>query len=92
MSSVTLTLLGRENCHLCEQAEPLVDEVVAQFANVSVTKASVADRADWLELYSDKIPVVLIEENAHSQWHVDPLSLTEALRSAGGLLSRDKPE
>ena len=69
-----------------------MDEVVAQFANVSVTKASVDDRADWRELYSDKIPVVLIEENAHSQWHDDPLSHTEALRSAGGLLSRDKPE
>ena len=92
MSSVTLTLLGRENCHLCEEAEPLVAEVVARFSNVSMHKASVDDRSDWQERYSDKVPVVLIGHEEHSHWHVDPLALSDALQSAGGLLSSVKPE
>lgn len=92
MSSVTLTLLGRDNCHLCDQAEPLVDEVASRFANVSVEKALVDDHPEWLELYSDKIPVVLIGDEAHSQWHVEPEALARALESAGGLLSETKPE
>jgi hypothetical protein len=86
MIQVAITVIGRDACHLCDEALPIVEEVVAAFSNVSLAKARVEDQAGWLELYSGKVPVVLIDSVEHCHWHVQYGALREAVLRAGGLL------
>jgi hypothetical protein len=86
MSQVAITLIGRDACHLCDDALPIVEEVVGAFSNVTLTKARVEDQPGWVELYSDKVPVVLVDSLEHCHWHVKREELHEAVQAAGGLL------
>ncbi len=74
-----VTLVTRRDCHLCEQAEPVVVRLAAE-AGVPMTVRDVdADPAD-LARYSDKVPVVLLDEVEHAYWTVDEPTLRRALQ------------
>lgn len=53
-----LILLGTSACHLCEQAEDLLNEI-----NVSYQKIDIAEQEQWQERYAIKIPVLLNAED-----------------------------
>ncbi len=53
--------------------------VTAEFPDVTLEQGFVDDRADWLEAYSDKVPVVLIDGELHAHWHVDEDAFRAAL-------------
>jgi glutaredoxin len=81
--ATTITLLGRPGCHLCDDARAVVTAVAAEFPGVSVGERSILDDTALLERYRDEIPVVLIDDEIHTIWRVDPDRLRIALREAG---------
>jgi hypothetical protein len=86
VSAVRLTLVGKPECHLCDDARDAVAQVIsrlgAEASAVTVEELSILDDADLHKRYWDEIPVLLINGRVHTIWRVDPARLTLALRDA----------
>ena len=85
MSTVSLTLLSKPGCHLCDAARDVVTSVIADLGDttsVTVDEKSILDDAELLEKYVEEIPVVLINGKVHNIWRVDPVRLKKALLEA----------
>jgi hypothetical protein len=84
--TVSLTLIGKPGCHLCDDARDIIRSVVADLPEgspeVSLSERSILDDAQLLERYADEIPVVLIDGRMHTYWRVDPARLRTALLEA----------
>ncbi|WP_405219586.1 glutaredoxin family protein [Agrococcus sp. Ld7] len=78
---VEITLIGKPGCHLCDEARPIVERVVAEFDGVTMAEVSILDDAALEERWADDIPVVLIDGRPHSSWRVDPEKLTDRIRA-----------
>ena len=76
-----LTLVGREGCHLCDDARVAVNDVLADFPSVTLVEASIDTDDELRHRYHDEIPVVLIDGRMHAYWRVDPERLRAALSS-----------
>lgn len=64
---VTLLLYATQGCHLCEQAEALLQSV-----DVRVESVEIADDEDLLERYGVRIPVVRRPETGEElDWPFD---------------------
>ncbi|WP_375385021.1 glutaredoxin family protein [uncultured Microbacterium sp.] len=82
-SRISLTVIGKPDCHLCDVAHDIVERVVADLPEhvadrVDVTEVSILDDPALYELWWEKIPVVLIDDEVHAHWRVS----SEALRGA----------
>ena len=77
-----LTFIGKPDCHLCEDAHAVVDEVLADFPGVELTERSILDEAELFEAYVDEIPVLLIDDRVHTIWRVDAARLRAALSAS----------
>lgn len=82
MSEITLTLIGKPGCHLCEDAEAVVATVVESLPElpIQVEELSIEDDKDLFDSYWDQIPVLLINGKVHNYWRIDPERLTTALK------------
>ena len=82
MSPITLTLIGKPGCHLCEDAEAVVNAVVTSLPElpIAVEELSIEDDKDLFDSYWDQIPVLLINGKVHNYWRIDPDRLTNALK------------
>ncbi len=79
-SKMQLTLIGKPGCHLCDDAEAVVLEVMSEFADsVTLTKQNILDDDVLFARYSEEIPVLLIDGKVHNYWHIDPVRLRSAL-------------
>ncbi len=74
-----MTLIGKPDCHLCEQARVVVDEVCHELGE-SFVELSILDDPDLADLYWERIPVTLVDGQPHDFWRVDPDRLRAALR------------
>lgn len=82
MTATQLTLIGKPNCHLCDVAQGVIDEVLTNYnAAISVEKLSILDDEQLYEKYWEKIPVLLIDGVEHAHWRVNPAKLRSALDS-----------
>ena len=82
MSPLRLTLIGKPDCHLCDDARAVVGSVVAELgdeAAVTVEELSILEDAQLNEKYWDEIPVLLIEGRVHGIWRFDPARLRSAI-------------
>ena len=77
-----LTFIGKPDCHLCEDAHAVVDEVLRDFAEVEVIERSILDEPELFEAYAEEIPVLLIDDRVHTIWRVDAARLRAALRAS----------
>ena len=88
MADVTLTLLGKPGCHLCNEARLVVDRVAAELAAdgrpVQVVERSILDDPELERRFHDDIPVVLIDGTVHGRWRVDADRLRADLLAAAG--------
>lgn len=80
----TVTVIGKPDCHLCDVAHEIVDQVVADLpdgvaARVEVVEKSILDDPALYELWWEKIPVVLIDDRLHAHWRVAAERLRRAL-------------
>ncbi|MCR2812514.1 glutaredoxin family protein [Microbacterium sp. zg.Y1084] len=76
-----LTLISKPDCHLCDVAREVVETVVAELPEDSVTvdELSIQDDQALHDLWWEKIPVVLVDGRLHSHWRVSPDRLRAAL-------------
>ena len=77
-----LTLLGKPDCHLCDDARAVVEGVLADHPEVAFEERSILDDPELLEAYFEEIPVVLIDDRVHTIWRVDEARLRTALAAA----------
>lgn len=81
MPPVRVTLLSKPGCHLCDAARDVVTEVIAkEGVGASVEELSILDDPDLNARYWDEIPVVLINDEVHTIWRVDPDRFALALK------------
>jgi len=83
---IRLTLLTRPNCHLCEEARVVIDEILAERAAAGLQDANFEELSiDGDEVltyhFNEDIPVVLINEQVHDILRVNPERLRQALRA-----------
>lgn len=77
-----LTLVGKPDCHLCDDARAVIEEVLAGFPEVELTELSILDDPALHDRYWDEIPVLLIDDRVHTIWRVDADRLRRALSEA----------
>jgi glutaredoxin len=77
-----LTLIGKPDCHLCEDALAVVETVLVDYPAVTLEQRSILDDAALLEKYHDEIPVLLIDGRVHNIWRVSETRLRTALEEA----------
>lgn len=73
-----VVLVGKPDCHLCEQAE-LVVARVCQELGVDWESQSILDDPELADEFWELIPVVLIDDEEFCHWRVDSAALTAAL-------------
>ncbi len=83
MPSVTLTLIGKPGCHLCDDARAVIDEVLRGREGVVLVERSILDDAELHDRYWDEIPVVLIDDAVHTIYRVEAERLRAALAERG---------
>ncbi|WP_425486807.1 glutaredoxin family protein [Microbacterium rhizomatis] len=86
-SRISLTVIGKPDCHLCDVAHDIVERVVADLPDhvadrVDITELSILDDPALYELWWEKIPVVLIDEDLHAHWRVSSEGLRGAILTA----------
>ena len=78
---IQLTLIGKPGCHLCDDAEVVIHDVLADFeGSVTLTKQNILDDDALFARYSEEIPVLLINGQVHNYWRIDPVRFREALQ------------
>lgn len=84
MSDITLTLIGKPGCHLCDDAREVIESVRAELAgdgmSFVVEEKSIEDDQALFDEYWEQIPVLLINGKVHNYWRIDPVRLTTALK------------
>ncbi len=85
MGSVQVTVIGRDECHLCDDATRVIEEVLAAFHDVTLEQRKGEETSEWLEFYTDKVPVILIDGVEHGYWRVNEEIFRGALAQAGAL-------
>ena len=92
MPNLTVTLIGKPGCHLCDDADAVVRDVLRDYDTVSLTHANLDDQQAWIDEYSDKIPVVLVEGREHAYWRVNRDDLRRELDTLIALSSDENSE
>jgi len=77
--SVSVTLIGRDGCHLCDDARAIVLDVVSRHDGIAFSEVSIDDDEALANRYRDEIPVVLIDNEVHNFWRIDADRLDRAL-------------
>jgi hypothetical protein len=73
-----VVLVGRDGCHLCEDAREVVAAVCAA-VDATWREVSLDDHPELPAAYAEKIPVVLVDGAEHAYWRVDAAALRRAL-------------
>ncbi|MEV5278471.1 glutaredoxin family protein [Streptomyces sp. NPDC051994] len=73
-----VTLIGKPGCHLCDDAQEVIEAVCAETGASWEKKDITQDEALYKE-YWEQIPVVLVDGEQHTFWRVDPARLKGAL-------------
>lgn len=89
IQAVALTLVGKPNCHLCEDAREVIARVREAAANSDIaldySEVNILEDDAMAEKYGEDIPVVLLNGNAYASFHVYEDKLAYAI-----LHERDK--
>ena len=93
MSVVTITLVGKPDCHLCDTARDVVTSVITELdasapaphddnPRYVVEELSILDDPVLLARYAEEVPVVLINGRVHTIWRAEAARLKAALLEA----------
>lgn len=88
MQSISITLIGTSYCHLCEDAERILQIILSYnvFKNQQIlqNKVDVIDDDNLYKNYGMKIPVVQLKQNevllAELYWPFDTIALNHFLK------------
>lgn len=73
-----VTLIRKEGCHLCDDAQAVIEKVCADLG-VPWEGKDIARDPQLHDLYWEQIPVVLVDGEQHTFWRVDEERLRKAL-------------
>lgn len=79
MAGLTVELMGKPGCHLCDDARAIVSSVLQDFPQAELVEHNILDDAEMFENLKDDIPVVLINGERHAHWRVNEESFRSAL-------------
>ena len=80
-TEIQLTLIGKPGCHLCDDAQSVIDTVLAEFEDsIGLEKKNILDDDALFARYSEEIPVLLINGRVHNYWRIDPVRLRDELQ------------
>ena len=71
-------LLGKPDCHLCDEARAIVSRVCADM-DVAWEERSIVDDPELQRRYGEQIPVTFVDGRQHDYWRVDEARLRSAL-------------
>ena len=75
-----VTLISRDGCHLCADAEAALDRILpGQWTRVDVDSDVELERD-----YGDRVPVVLLDGAEHGYWRVEEARLLRDLARQPG--------
>jgi len=74
---IEVSVYSRINCHLCEVALEVISEIRKEL-DFTITKILIDGNAELEEKYGEQVPVILINNQPHDFFRVDP----ERFRSA----------
>ncbi|WP_347351161.1 glutaredoxin family protein [Intrasporangium sp.] len=73
-----ILLLGRDGCHLCDEARAVIERVAADLG-VGWEERSIDEDPRWTAQYAEQIPVTFVDGRQHDFWRVDEARLRQAL-------------
>lgn len=73
-----VVVYSRAGCHLCEAAEQLVTQVVAETGD-TWARIDIDTDPDLRQRFTDQVPVTFVDGRQHDFWRVDPDRLRAAL-------------
>ena len=77
-SDHVITLIGKPDCHLCEDARAVVAGL-AEELGFSWEELDILQDEELYRKYWEQIPVTLVDGRQHDFWRVDPQRLRKAL-------------
>ena len=78
-----VVIYSRANCHLCEEAEKNVREVLEEI-HFGLEVIDINGDQELESLYSEEVPVITINGDVHDYYKVDKQRLVKALRALNG--------
>ena len=75
---VRVLVIGRPGCHLCEEAESVVEQVCAP-RGIRFAVVSIEDDPVLADQYAEYIPVTIVDGKQHDFYRVDSERLAAAL-------------
>ncbi|SEG29289.1 Glutaredoxin [Thermomonospora echinospora] len=78
---VTITLLGKPGCHLCDDAREVIVRVAADLG-VAWEEEDITRSPELTRRYWEQIPVTLVNGVQHDFWRVDERRLRAAVEQA----------
>jgi hypothetical protein len=79
---IELTLIRKPGCHLCDEADLVIQAVLGQLntdIDVTLTEQDILEDEELYKRYWEEIPVLLINGTVHNYWKIDPVRLRAAL-------------
>ncbi|TCP53102.1 glutaredoxin [Tamaricihabitans halophyticus] len=76
----SVTVLGRQGCPACRQAEADVQRICAELG-VEWHEVDVDTDPELRAEYGDRVPVILVDDVEHGYWKVEEQRLRAALTS-----------
>jgi hypothetical protein len=73
-----VTLVRKPGCHLCDDAQAVVEKVCADL-DVPWEQKDITEDRQLHDRYWEQIPVVLVDGEQHTFWRVDEQRLRKAL-------------
>jgi len=78
-----VVIYSRVNCHLCEEAEKSVREVLTEIP-FELEVIDINGDQELERLYGEEVPVITINGDVHDYYKVDKQRLLKALRALNG--------
>ncbi len=74
-------LFGTSGCHLCEQAEIIINECVPSGVDLIIEYVDIAEQEQWQEQYAQRIPVLYHPETRQELgWPFDQVDVKGFIR------------
>ncbi|MEV1064274.1 glutaredoxin family protein [Streptomyces sp. NPDC050263] len=74
----SVTLIRKSGCHLCDDAELVIEKVCAELG-VPWERKDITEDRELYDQYWEQIPVVLVDGRQHTFWRVDEGRLRKEL-------------
>jgi glutaredoxin len=68
---IEVSIYSRSNCHLCEVALGVLEQIRNEL-DFQITKILIDGNAELEEKYGEQVPVILINNEPHDFFRVDP--------------------